>query len=93
MKNQRNEMAHYNIRKQAIWSVSDGWFHKWQVRRPFNHPDMQGDNWERLGYKMFDTYSEAIRWGSREAVKDKLRLAIEQATEHVIEMMVETLWI
>lgn len=95
MKHQRDEYQHYNIRKQSIGHPANGtlrWVYKWQVRRPCNHPDMRGDNWEKVGYKMFDTHPEAIRWGSREATKDRLRLAIEQATEHAIEMMVETLW-
>lgn len=91
MKHQRDDMRHYNIRKQSFVTRNSSYY-KWQVRRPWNHPDMRGDNWEKVGYKMFDTHPEAIRWGSREATKDRLRLAIEQATEHAIEMMVETLW-
>jgi hypothetical protein len=39
---------------------------------------MQGDNWEKLGYKNFGNHDDAIRWASAEAAKDRMRQWIEE---------------
>jgi hypothetical protein len=81
---QRDEWQHYNIHKQAFGEPINGtivWYRRWQVRRPYNHPNMQGDDWERLGYKTFDTHQQAYWWAMWEASKDKLREELQRMVD------------
>lgn len=86
--NKQDEWKHYKVHKQAIGTPINGkivWTKVWEVTRPWNHPDMQGDHQEGSAYKKFDTFEQALHWACKEAAKDKLMYECEKAIEVVRE--------
>lgn len=82
---EKSEWHHYWVHRQHIGTPTGtgklAWTWEWEVRRPWNHRDMQGDNWEKVGFKRFDSHSDAIRWAHREATKDRVRDAYVEFVE------------
>lgn len=86
----RNHWAHYKIHRQPVGVPNDRgitWSYPWQVTRPSAHPLMQGDNWELHAYKQFDTFENALRWATTEAVKDRLRTLLDELVDDNIDLL------
>lgn len=93
MSYKQDEWKHYRVHKQGVGAPVNGemvWTKVWEVRRPWNHRDMQGDNWEKLAYKRFDTFEQSLRWAIKEATKDELMYECEKAIEVVREAIERT---